>query len=250
MKKAIVLMHGWLSDKSDYDSIISELEKRYNHIEIITYPGHSGDDPYNFSEEGTFEVIHNAFKDVQSKYQIIDVMGFSLGGALASYLSQKFAFNKLVLLAPANRYFNFGFTFSKIRFLTSSIYNLEKARRAKDKEEEKYYKQIIKGSFEDDKIGLSFLKENYLQRYFTSSFKTFRRVIKRVNKEKIIIKNPLFIAWGKLDQLVPKNSPEELFENAISQEKIFKVYDNLSHTMIMGPNNKILVNDILRFLDN
>ena len=46
------------------------------------------------------------FDELERKCEIVDVMGFSMGGALATYLSQVRKINKLILIAPANYYFN------------------------------------------------------------------------------------------------------------------------------------------------
>ena len=107
MKKAILLLHGWLSDINDFDCLMPSLETMYDHVERVSYSGHGEDDPNNFDDNETFDSLDKKLKELQLKYEIIDVLGFSMGGALAVYLSQHYAFNKLVLLAPDNQFLNF-----------------------------------------------------------------------------------------------------------------------------------------------
>lgn len=248
MKKAILLLHGWLSDINDFDSLVPKLDTMYDHIERFTYSGHSGDDPNNFDDKKTFDSLDKTFKELQLEYEIIDVLGFSMGGALAVYLSQHYAFNKLILLAPANQYLNFKFTFSRIKHLFKTLYLYERAVIAKDEEIKELHKNNLRKILEDDKFSINFAKEKYLHRYFRNSFNTFRKVIKRVNDETKEIRNPLFIAWGNFDQLVPHASAKYLYDICTNETRKLVVYEEMSHTLILSKNNQKLVDDIIDFL--
>lgn len=248
MKKAILLLHGWLSDINDFDSLMPSLSTMYDHIERVSYSGHGDDDPNNFDDNETFDSLDKKFKELQLKYEIIDVLGFSMGGALAVYLSQHYAFNKLVLLAPANQYLNFKFTFSRIKHLFKTFYLYEKAVIAKDEEGKELQKNNIRNIIEDDKFSLNFAKDKYLHRYFKNSFNTFRKVIKRVNDGVTEIRNPLFIAWGNFDQLVPHSSAKYLYDICTNETRKLVVYEEMSHSLILSKNNQKLVDDIIDFL--
>lgn len=250
MKKAVILLHGWLGDINDFANLIPKIEHMYDHIERFSYVGHGDDDPFNFNVEDTFSALDEVFKILQLNYEIIDVVGFSMGGALAVYLSQHYAFNKLVLLAPANKYLNFKFTISRVKHLFKTLYLYEKAVLSKDEESKELYKNSLRNIFEDDKYSLTFLKEKYLQRYFRYSFGVFRKIIKRINDETKEIKNPLFIAWGHLDQLVPHTSAKELYDICTNKNKKLVVYEEMSHTLILSKNSQKLVDDITEFLEN
>ena len=248
MKKAILLLHGWLSDIDDFDSLIPYLIPMYDYIERFSYVGHGDDNPYNFNDKDIFNSLDKLFKCLQLNYEIIDVVGFSMGGALAVYLSQHYAFNKLVLLAPANKYLNLSFTIAKMKYLFKILFLYEKAVLKKDEKDKEIYKNKIRNIFEDDKYSLSFAKEKYLHRYFKHSFSTFRKIIKRINLETEEIRNPLFIAWGHFDQLVPHASAKELYDICINPNKKLVVYEDMSHTLIISKNSQKLVKDIIEFL--
>lgn len=249
MKRAVLLLHGWLSDIHDYDLLVPELARIYDYIERFTYVGHGVDaDPRDFNLEETFLELEKCFINLQKNYEIIDVIGFSMGGALATYLSNRFAFNKLVLLAPANKYFNLKMPFSKARHLLSCIYNLDKANRSNDIEKKEYYKSVLKNTFEDDMFSIRFAFDNYITSHFRHSFRVFRNVVGKANENLMTIENPCFIAIGKLDQLVPLSSAIDLYNLCTNDNKVIKVYNDLSHTLIYSTNNKELINDVIEFL--
>ena len=193
-------------------------------------------------------MLHTVFKRLQLNYEIIDVIGFSLGGALAVYLSQHYAFNKLILLAPANKYLNFRFTLSRIKHFLKCLYYYQKAFLLKDEKQKTCYKEKLLKVLEDDKLGLGFVKRKYFVKHFRRSFKTFREIIKIINLEIKEIKNPLFIAWGKFDQLVPKEAALKLYNLCTNENKQLVVYEEMSHTLIINKNNTKLLNDIISFL--
>ncbi|HPN61448.1 MAG TPA: alpha/beta hydrolase, partial [Bacilli bacterium] len=207
MKKAIILLHGFLSDQSDFDPIMPDLETRYDYIERFVYPGHHDDESYeNFNDEETFFRLEKCFEQLLKKYPIVDVIGYSMGGALGVYLSQKYAFRKLVLLAPANKYFNIFLPYAKLKHYARNFVSLEKAIIQKNDQDKTGYRIILSHTLEEDKESLRFLYERYLHSYFLTAFKNFRRLIKKANRELKTINNPCFIAWGEVDQLVPKKT--------------------------------------------
>lgn len=249
MKKAIVLLHGWLSDINDFEALLPLLKKEYDHIERVCYDGHGdGADPYDFDDVKTFELVDNTMLTLQKKYEVIDVVGFSMGGALAVYLSQHYDFRKLVLLAPANKYLNFTMPFSRMKHWLRCLFYLEKARLLKNDEEKELYKEKLRATFEDDKFSFTFFKDKYLKRYFRHVFRVFQKIIEKANENIVEIKNPCFIAWGKLDQVVPKQSVEYLHELCINENKKLMIYEDLSHMLILSKDNQKIVNDIIEFL--
>ena len=250
MGKAIVLLHGFLSDFGDFEPLFEYLSTRYDHIEKISYPGHRENENYwDFDCDKTFEVVENAFLPLIDRFESIDVIGFSMGGALAVYLSNKYHFNKLILLSPANKYFNFYLPYSMFRYYFTNLVNLEKAVIKKNNDDIYKFREKISLALEDDKEGLKFIQERYLKTYFLKAFKNLRNLVRRANKNVLEIKNPCFIAWGKLDQLVPRKSADVLYKMCTNEIKQLKIYDDLSHLMLRSTSHQILLQDILEFLD-
>jgi esterase/lipase len=251
MKKAILLLHGFLSDQDDFSAILSDLETRYQHIERLVYPGHHKGESYEkFNEEETFLLLEQCFTKLLKKYDVVDVMGYSMGGALGVYLSQKYVFNKLVLLAPANKYFNILLPYAKLKHYAKNFIFLEKAAIEKKTQKEKGYRIILNYTFEEDKESLRFLYEKYFHSYFFGAFKHFRNLIKRANEEITTIQNPCFIAWGEVDQLVPKKAITFIASKCNHPKSEWRVYEHVSHLMLKSTFNQKLISDVLTFLDH
>ena len=115
MKKAILLLHGFATDKTDFDPIIPYLEKMYDHIEINNLPGHDVLQLKGFTKTRTIHFVIAQMKKLQKEYEIVDVMGFSMGGALATYLASHFKVRNLVLLAPAVLYINANYPIARFK---------------------------------------------------------------------------------------------------------------------------------------
>lgn len=249
MEKAVFLLHGFLSDQNDFQPLLSFLEQNYDHVERITYPGHGiGENYLDFNWEKTIQQVEESFERLYLKYQIIDVIGYSMGGAIAVYLSKKYTFRKLILLAPANKYLNLLIPFSKLKHIIVNFYEIQKAFILRKEEDKELYKERIKSVLEDDLYSIKFLKEKYLKLYFHHAYINFRSIIQKSNEDLNNINNPCFIAWGKLDQLVPKESVMHLYNISTNVDKHLEIYDDLSHLLLLSQSNKKLIEDVENFI--
>ncbi|MFA7529065.1 MAG: alpha/beta fold hydrolase [Bacilli bacterium] len=250
MKKAVMLLHGFLTDPSDFEALLPSLRDRYERIEIPTYPGHDEDESFHDFDSGkTLELVRGRMEELLAAGARVDLVGFSLGGALAAYLSQNYPVNKLILLAPANKYFNFYLPFSKIRYLVKNFYAMEKAFFKRDREKVAYYKSKLKTMFADDIKALKIAREKYFKRYLRRMYQNFKSLIKTVNEETDAITVPCFIAWGKLDQLVPRESVRMMRGLCRHENTVLKIYEDHSHLMLLSHDSEELVRDIVDFLD-
>lgn len=196
MGKAVFLLHGFLSNPSDFDEILEILERHYDHIEKITFPGHKEEESYKlFTPEETLRVTLEAFDNLQEKYDNIDVMGFSMGGAIAVYLSQVRSFNKLILFAPANKYFNFKIPFEKFITYIKEYSKYFIAKIQKNGEEEEDTKELLDGLISDDIDSVKLGFTNFFNTHFYGTYRNFRRLIITINNNVEDIKNPCFISW-------------------------------------------------------
>ena len=249
MKKAVYLLHGFLSDTNDFSPIMEFLNGQYDHVEMVSYPGHNQEEDYElFNDKDTINLVVETFDKLKKQYDVIDVIGYSMGGAIAVYLSNIRIFNKLILLAPANKYINFRLPFSRLAVLISRFLGIKNANKILDQEKVEYYKLITNAIGEDDKESFKFLIEKYFKKYIYGAYRNFRRIISTCNKEITEIKNPTFIAWGSLDQLVPKSSVEYLYNNCINVKRKLKIYPHLCHLMLNSQFNDELIQDVKDFI--
>lgn len=100
---ALLLLHGFSSSPAVYRFMLPELKKHYDAVFVPALPGHA-QSIEAFSKvrsEDWLQAVHEQFALISKEYQQVDVMGLSLGGLLACYLSQHFKIHHLYLLAPA-----------------------------------------------------------------------------------------------------------------------------------------------------
>lgn len=116
--RALLLLHGFSSSPAVYRKLIPQLSF-YDALVCPLLPGH-GTNIEDFSKVRAQEWLHSAdaaCKALVEQYTLVDVMGLSLGGVLATYVSYRYKLNHLYLLAPA-----FSLTIhSKLALITAQI---------------------------------------------------------------------------------------------------------------------------------
>lgn len=243
--KAILLIHGFLSDVNDFASIKDILKDYYDEVIIPNLPGHGEDmGVHPFEAEKTINMVIDAFDDLNKKYKTIDVMGYSMGGALATYLSNNRKFNKLILLAPANKYFNFKYPVSLLKI----HYSLKK--HIKHDEDNQIYLDKMERISIDNKYSIKVLKDYIaLFEILPSYYWNFRRIIKTVNQKVNKIPNPCLIVWGEIDQLVPQSSINFVSNLCTNNIVKIKMFDDMSHLMLLSPANAdTVITEIIEFI--
>ena len=153
MKSAVILLHGFLTDEKDFGDLPKHLESRYDKVIKAKFPGHGDDgDLKEFIADKTIEYAKNLFDQVALEYHKIDLIGYSMGGAIASYLSSIRKVNRMVLLAPANKYINFTMPLGVLSFYYDT---LKKGIRKRLTEDDN-------GENEDIKFMVDRIKTNHL----------------------------------------------------------------------------------------
>ena len=175
MKKAILLLHGFATDKTDFDPIIPYLEKMYDHIEINNLPGHDVLQLKGFTKTRTIHFVIDQMKKLQKEYEIVDVMGFSMGGALATYLASHFKVRNLVLLAPAVLYINANYPIA--RFKKFFEYLKAKYFDNQDENNQEKIEEFNQRMLEDQEV-IKITKQYILPNYNLRTIKEFRDIIK------------------------------------------------------------------------
>ena len=109
-KKAILMIHGFVGGIYDYNNFQNELQlNRQFDVFVFTLPGHEKTTVKDVKYE---DWINEAKRQIEilinHKYKKIYVIGHSMGGVIATYLASAYPqVKKLVLVAPAFRYFYF-----------------------------------------------------------------------------------------------------------------------------------------------
>lgn len=208
--KALLCIHGLLSSNIDYSYINQFLKYKYDFISTPNIPGH-GTNLNNFNVNNTLSFILFEYDKLNQIYDEIHVIGYSLGGVLACYLSQYRNIHKLILLAPAFDYINF------------KAYKPKLLKKGNIK---------LKNTFEIKKI-----------KYFYH----FSKIVNTVEPQIQYILCPVCIIWGEDDVLVNYNGCLKLYKRALNNNKYFITLKNVNHTSILYSDSVFDI--ILKFIE-
>lgn len=231
---AALLLHGFATDINDFSSIIPFLQKRYDAIFLENLPGHGIDAKLSdFTVGNVIEYVDKKIDEIKDKYEYVDVYGYSMGGVLATYIGVKKEINRIILLAPANRYVNPSILPLKLKrefeVLTSG--DATSAR-------------IIA---ENDRRGMAVLFNDLLPVYNADTISTFISLVRYCNDS--LIKNNVktLIVRGDLDELVPSTSSALIKKYYMNLKEV--IIPNLGHLMLKSKNYRLIINAIKKFLD-
>ena len=246
MEKAVLLLHGFLSDPGDFTPLLPHLKERYARIEIPVYPGHGADESYHdFTAEGTLALIEDKIWELTASSPSVDVIGFSLGSALSAYLARAI---RLISSCFWPRRINILISICPFRGISvKNFYAMGGVLQTRP-QGVSYYR-ITEAMFSDDFKALKIVREKYMKRYLRKVYQNFKTLIKTANEGTTEINVPCFIAWGRLDQLVPKESVRMMRALCRHENTVLKIYENHSHLMLLSRASEEIVRDILAFLD-
>ncbi len=239
MTRAVLLIHGFATDASDFINLMPYLEKLYNEVSNKNLPGHGLKNHLKeFKTEETFLFVMKEFDVLKKKYDSVDIIGFSLGGALAAYIASHQEVKKLVLLAPSNEYFNLQSMTSRVRyFLDYLLAHFSHHNDVLSKQKE----LLI-----NDRKAVHLLVKQLMPNYNLRSFKTFKKIIKCCNEGLDIINSKTLLIWGDCDQLVPYSSIE--YVSRYCQDFSIKIIPRMSHLILNATGHRKVINLIVDFL--
>ena len=237
MKKIVILIHGYLTDYNDFNHLPNKLTKLYDYVVLISLPGHGKyHDMKKFKVNDTIQLIEDEV-EFYSKIGYVDLIGYSLGGALVRYLCVKYkTIKKAVLISPATYYFSPLFGIERMKYLFS----------AKTKDERKKNHQELRNN---DKMAYYVVRRHTFKRFKLDNGITFCKLIKKINKIKGFNPTSTLIIWGKLDELVPKSSVNFCYQNCINNKKALVMIDGVGHVIPRSNKEKIIIDKIMEFLN-
>lgn len=191
--KALICLHGLLSTKADFNYISQVLKDEYDTIVTFDLPGH-GENTESFSTKNVKKILVETYDSLQSQYETIDIISFSMGGVMACYLASVRKIHRLVLLSPSYRYLNL-----------------------------KNYHFAKKNQTKKTNIFSVFPRKNYLHIF------RFAKIMSDLSKEFNSIDAETLILWGKEDYLVKEKSGEILYSMVRNRNKILIKLDGHSH---------------------
>ncbi|WP_419419656.1 alpha/beta hydrolase [Legionella sp. D16C41] len=153
-QNALLLLHGFSSTPGVYRFLLPSIREYYDSLIVPALPGHA-DSIKSFSQlraQELFDFAEQTCKLLIENYEHVDVLGLSLGGLLACYLSSKYNLRHLYLLAPAlDLTLNIKSTMRLIQFL--KILGFDSIRSAagnmylSSKQQQIYQQMVLKEGF-------------------------------------------------------------------------------------------------------
>lgn len=229
-KKAILLIHGFVGGIYDYGNLQNELQViRKFDVYTFTLPGH---DKIIVKDVKYTEWINEAKNQVEflinNGYKEIYLVGHSMGGVIATHLASIYPqVKKLVLAAPAFRYFAFEDGKVNIRGLNETLKNMPEL--FKNEAQEKVIQRIIKTPI-----------PTMLE--FTSLVKKYQNDVKNITC-------PVLTIHGLNDMVVPDTATDMVHDSVKSKTNILINIKGVSHdcfTLKRGDEVKKLIIDFLK----
>ena len=199
-KPVIVVIHGFSSRKwHPLNHLIQHFKQRGFLVmvpELFDTNDEHDDDAIEWIERAK-----TAVKEALEVKEDVVVIGFSMGGVIATELAAKFPIKLLVLIAPAFEY------------ITMKAVKERLAKKITRKPEHIEPDQIYKP----------------LPPTFMDAFKNVVSICKHSIKE---ITCPLLIFHGRSDFKIPLRSSEYVYHHVLSKEKKLYILENVQHNII------------------
>jgi carboxylesterase len=227
MMNGCLILHGFTGGPYEVDPLAQYLGNHTDwEIAVPTLPGHG--DSLALKGKKAEEWIQCAEKELKNlleKCEKVYIIGFSMGGLIASYLAVNHPVSKLVLLSAAAYYVNPKQLLADIKEMVQDVFRGELSNN------ELYlrYKKKIK----DTPISATY---------------QFRKVVLMAKPLLKEISIPVFIAQGKKDGIVPPKSADFLFEEITYDEKERYFSEEAKHLICHSNDSEELFQKVESFL--
>jgi len=228
-RKAILMIHGFVGGCYDFNNFHNELQLLKN-FDVFTYtlPAH---EKFIVKDVKYQEWIDESKRQIEilinNGYKEIYLIGHSMGGVIAAHLASHYPqVKKLVLVAPAFRYFYFKDGKVDIKSLNETIKNIPEIMKGSDKEQG--ISRIIK-------TPISTMIE------FTKLVTHCQDCVNHITCETLTIR-------GNNDVIVPIESTEYVYNSIKSETNILVNIPKLPHECFTSKKNtevKSIIKDFL-----
>ncbi|ASN07097.1 alpha/beta hydrolase [Virgibacillus necropolis] len=224
---ACLLLHGYTGGPYEIEPLSNFLKEETNwHIEVPTLPGHGRKLTLkNVSHKKWISAAEDSLKQLLAKYDEVYLIGFSMGGMIASYLAAKYKVDKLVLLASARKYLSFKQIFFDIHQVCVDG---------------------LKGNIKKNKLYI-----HYRKKLGGVPFKSNLEFLKLVKFTKPYLKkidSSVLIAQGQKDGMVPYKTAYFLDKEINSEEKEVVFFERSRHLICLGEDKDTLNKMVYNFL--
>lgn len=225
--KGCLCIHGFTGAPYEVEPLVAYLSERTDWIfKVPTLPGHG--EKLKLKGIHYEQWIQHAEQELIKLLQTCDevyIIGFSMGGMIASYLAAKYPVDKLILLSAAAYYMNPRQLAADVKLIIRDVFQRNLAENALFHQ----YKRKIK------------------QTPLTATWQ-FRRLVSFIKPYLPQVLSPTFIAQGDCDGIVPLKSAEYLYEKIGAKQKKLTFIKNSKHHICYCEEKDALFSQVLDFL--
>lgn len=228
-RKAILFIHGFVGGIYDFDNYPNELQVIKNFdVFTFTLPGH---EKSTVKDVKYSEWISEAERQIEflinNNYKEIYIIGHSMGGVIATHLAAKYpSIKKLILVAPAFRYFYFKDGKINIKNISETIKNMPDLMK-------KMGTEIVIERIRKTPIGTML--------EFTNLVRNYEADIKQTSC-------PILIIHGLEDTVVPAEGTDLIYQKASSNSITLINMEKVNHDCFKCKRNDEIRNIITTFL--
>lgn len=220
-------IHGFTGAPYEVEPLAEYLTEHTDWVfRIPTLPGHGE----NLSLKGVqyhqwIDYAESELKDLIQNCDKVYVVGFSMGGMIASYLAAKYPVDKLVLLSAAAYYVNPKQIASELKSMLIDVFKGNLA----ENELFQRYKRKIKAT------------------PITATLQ-FRRLVASIKPLLPQVEVPTLIAQGECDGIVPPKSAEYLYRTINAKKKRLTYIKDSNHHICHCEEKEALFSQVHDFL--
>lgn len=249
MSKAVMTIHGYLTDTGDFGRLYNYFG-RYDEVRAVEIPGHNGNvDMRKFTVTATLKAVLEAYDKLARKHDQVDVVGFSMGGALTSFLCAERRVHRAVMLSPANKYLNPMLFVDAVKFYGNKTVQTYRSAEGNLREKNNAVQNVLAPYGENAATTGKIALKRTLRYFSPRNGIAFCDIVKICNTMVEVaspISTPVLVLWGKLDELVPYRSVEYVAEHFVNAS--VKVYPDLGHAMLYTNKDDVIIADVMNFL--
>lgn len=222
-----LIIHGFAGTPEEIGDIERHLKKKNWLVYCPELPGHDG------TREGLKSTTYKhwlykakvALEELLERCEKVYLIGFSMGGMIASYLASQHSIDRLVLISSAAYYIN---PKQMVQDVTG------------------WFLEGIRGELDNDEH-FQFYREKIMRTPMVATIE-FARMIRKLRPHLDDITVPTLVIQGENDGLVPYKSAEYIYEHIQSEEKELFFFPKAKHYIWFGDQKKDLLNEIDNFL--
>ena len=250
MSKAIMTIHGFLTVTKDFGRLYDYLD-HYDEVLAVEIPGHNEENPdfSLFNVDDTFKKVLDSYDQLRSRHDQVDVVGFSMGGALTTWLCSVRDVHRAVLLAPANKYLNPMLFVDASKFYGKFGLNTYRKQTGNVADKLGATEDAYSPYRDNFNTTMKIFWDRFLFNLSPHTYSVFSRLIKKIDtvvETMSPVRTPTLVLWGQLDELVPYNSVKFVTKHFSDIKE--HVYPDVGHVLLYTNRDHLMIKEILEFL--